>query len=539
MLLSTNFRAKNYLAATLAFAFIAVSGAFLSPAHAQVTAFMQSVAEASARDKSIAKFYQANGYSPIWTGRSGRDRARRKALLDAFSKSGNHGLPQAAYDTELLKANLRQVKSERDLGRIEVELSKLFLAYAQDIQTGILVPSRIDSGIVRKVPLRNRTQLLTNFAKSSPAGFLNKLAPSSPEYTRLMKQKLTMERLLAKGGWGATVPGRKLEPGHSGNSVVALRNRLIKMGYLRRNASTKYDANLQKAVQQFQLAHGLNPDGVAGAGTLKEINVSPEKRLASIVVAMERERWTNMARGKRHIWVNLTDFSAQIIDNGKVTFQTRSVVGANTSDRRSPEFSDVMEHMVINPTWNVPRSIAVKEYLPLLQKNPNAAGHLNLIDQGGRVVSRAEMDFTQFTETDFPFDLKQPPSRRNALGLVKFMFPNRHNIYLHDTPAKKLFSRESRAFSHGCIRLRDPFDFAYALLAKQIRNPEQFFQSKLATGVENVVPLEKQVPVHLVYRTAFTSAKGNMNYRRDIYGRDARIFKALQKAGVALRAVQS
>ena len=538
MLLSTTPRGKS-LAATLFAGFIALSTAFVAPAHAQVTAFMQSVAEASARDKSIAQFYQANGYSPIWTGRGGRDRARRQALLDAFSNADNHGLPQAAYDTELLKANLRRVKSERDLGRIEVELSKLFLAYARDVQTGILVPGRIDNGIVRKVPLRSRLDLLTNFAKSSPAGYIKSLAPSSPEYRRLMKQKLTMERLLAKGGWGAKVPGKKLEPGQSGNSVVALRNRLIKMGYLRRNASVKYDANLQKAVQQFQLAHGLNPDGVAGAGTLNEVNVSPERRLASIIVAMERERWTNMERGKRHIWVNLTDFTAKIIDNGKVTFQTRSVVGANSKDRRSPEFSDVMEHMVVNPTWNVPRSIAIKEYLPLMQKNPNAAGHLNLIDQSGRIVSRADLDFTQYTEVDFPFDLKQPPSRRNALGLVKFMFPNKHNIYLHDTPAKNLFARESRAYSHGCIRLRDPFDFAYALLSKQTRNPEELFSSILATGVENVVPLEKQVPVHLVYRTAIAPPKGNMNYRRDIYGRDARIFKALQKAGVVLRAVQS
>ena len=534
MLLSNSVRGKS-LALCAMFGLAVMFGA---PATAQVTAFMQSVAEASARDKSISQFYKANGYSPIWTGRSARDRARRKALLEAFSNADTHGLPAASYDTELLKANLRRVKSERDLGRIEVELSKLFLAYAQDIQTGILVPGRVDEGIARKVPLRNRLDLLTNFAKSSPAGYLKNLAPSSPEYTRLMKQKLLMERLLAKGGWGAKVPGKKLEPGHSGDTVVALRNRLIRMGYMRRSASKSYDSNLQKAVQQFQLAHGLTPDGIAGPGTLKELNVSPERRLASIVVAMERERWTNMVRGKRHIWVNLTDFSAKIIDNGKVTFETRSVVGANVEDRRSPEFSDVMEHMVINPTWNVPRSIAIKEYLPLMQKDPFAAGQLNLIDEGGRIVSRDEVDFNLYTELDFPFDLKEPPSRRNALGLVKFMFPNPHNIYLHDTPAKNLFAREARAFSHGCIRLRDPFDFAYALLAKQTRNPEELFRSKLATGVENVVPLETPVPVHLVYRTAITTPKGSMNYRRDVYGRDARIWSALSNVGVALRAVR-
>ena len=268
------------------------------------------------------------------------------------------------------------------------------------------------------------------------------------------------------------------------------------------------------------------------------LNTEPQTRLSQIIVAMERERWINMPLGKRHIWVNITDFHARIVDNGKTTFQTRSVVGHRDLDRRTPEFSDVMEHMVINPTWNVPRSIAVKEYLPLMQENPNAAGHLRLVNGRGQTVSREGLDFTQFDESTFPFDLKQPPSRRNALGLVKFMFPNRHNIYLHDTPQKQLFGREARAFSHGCIRLNDPFDFAYELLAVQTRNPESFFQERLATGRETVVPLEKYVPVHLVYRTAVTQPKGKINFRRDLYGRDAKIWKALSNAGVSLRALR-
>ncbi|MEC8042162.1 MAG: L,D-transpeptidase family protein, partial [Pseudomonadota bacterium] len=274
------------------------------------------------------------------------------------------------------------------------------------------------------------------------------------------------------------------------------------------------------------------------ATTLKELNVSAETRLQSVIVAMERERWTNFERGERHIWVNLTDYTAKIVDDGKVTFRTRSVIGANSSDRRSPEFSDTMEHMVINPTWNVPRSIAVKEYLPQLQKNPNAVGHLRLIDGAGRTVSREGADFTQFSATNFPFDIKQPPSRSNALGLVKFMFPNRHNIYLHDTPQKALFSRETRAFSHGCIRLHQPFDFAYALLARQDDTPKETFQRILKTGRETQVDLDQHLPVHIVYRTAVVPAKGKANYRRDTYGRDAKIWKALQSAGVALDSVR-
>ena len=148
-------------------------------------------------------------------------------------------------------------------------------------------------------------------------------------------------------------------------------------------------------MQLFQLDHGLPTDGVAGKSTISEINKSAQYRLQSIIVAMERERWFNQPRGKRHVLVNLTDFTAKIIDNGKVTFVTRSVVGKNVGDRRTPEFSDVIEFMIINPTWNVPRSITTKEYLPLLKRNPNAVSHLRIVDSRGRTVSRSSVDFAQ------------------------------------------------------------------------------------------------------------------------------------------------
>ncbi len=507
-----------------------------TPAQAQVTAFKQSVAEAAARDKELAEFYKARGYKPLWTGKS--DNARRRAFLQAVDDIGDHALPKGRYDEAQLKSLFKSAKDPKQQGRVEVEVSKMFLQYAQDIQSGILTPGRIDSEIKRKAPRRGRLAQLVAFSKSSPRGYFKSLAPKTPEYTRLMAEKLKLEKLIAEGGWGAKVPAKALKPGSSGAPVVALRNRLISMGFMKRSATQTYDASIQKAVQLFQLNHGLATDGVAGPGTIAQINVQVETRLQQVIVAMERERWMNSARGKRHVLVNITDFHAEIIENGKVAFKTRSVVGANDSDRRTPEFSDVMEHMVINPTWNVPRSIATKEYLPLLKKNPNAVRHLRLVDARGKVVSRGAIDFTQYDERSFPFNLKEPPSQGNALGLVKFMFPNPHNIYLHDTPAKALFGRESRAFSHGCVRLNDPFDFAYALLSKQERDPQAFFKARLATGKENTVVLDKPLPVHIIYRTAFTQAKGRTQFRRDVYGRDARIFGALSRAGVVLRAVR-
>ncbi|WP_298975510.1 L,D-transpeptidase family protein [uncultured Roseobacter sp.] len=533
-LVLSNRRFLNFLAVTL----IALSSLiFAAPAKAQGTAFKQAVAEAAARDKDIAAFYQANGYEGIWTGK-GRDRSRRAALIQALSAADNHGLPAARYDVKGLQAKMKAARTPRDLGLVEVEISRVFLQFARDMQTGVLIPARVNKAIVRKVPYRDRQSYLVNFVKSSPKGFFRALAPKTTEYTGLMKEKLRLERLLAQGGWGPTVPSKTLKPGATGAAVVALRDRLVRMGYMKRNAGQSYDAKMTAAVQRFQGTHGLAQDGVAGPGTMQEINTSVQTRMQSVIVAMERERWLNQERGRRHVEVNLTDFSAKIIDNGKVTFETRSVIGHRERDRQSPEFSDVMEFMVINPSWYVPRSIVTKEYLPELQKNPNAVNHIEITDRQGRRVDRTAVDFTQFTARTFPFAMRQPPSRGNALGLVKFMFPNPYNIYLHDTPAKNLFSRETRAYSHGCIRLADPFDFAYALLAKQTNDPKGLFQAKLATGKEQQVDLKQPVPVHIIYRTAFIDGKGRAEFRRDIYGRDSQIWNALSKAGVALRAVQ-
>ena len=507
-------------------------------AKAQVTPFMQAVAESAAKDKDIAAFYKAFGFKSVWTGRTGKERQRRAALLEALSKADVHGLPSAAYNVGALQARLKAARTPQERGKLEVELSRVFLDYARDLQTGVLIPARVDRAIVRKVPYRDRVSYLTNFVKSSPRGFFKALAPKTTEYNALLKEKLKMERLLARGGWGQQVPAKSLKPGQSGQAVAIMRNRLIAMGFMKRTNTQTYDQTIQAGVQQFQLAHGLATDGVAGPGTMAEINKTAKQRLQAIIVAMERERWVNRERGRRHILVNIPDFSAKVVDNGKITFQTRSVVGATRDDRPTPEFSDVMEFMVINPSWYVPRSIVTKEYLPILKKNPYGVKHIEITDSRGRKVNRGAVNFAQYNEKTFPFAMRQPPSRGNALGLVKFMFPNPHNIYLHDTPAKNLFSREVRAYSHGCVRLADPFDFAYTLLAKQSSNPQGEFQSILSSGKETRVDLKNPVPVHLIYRTAFTSAKGRMQYRRDIYGRDSRIWNALSKAGVVLRAVQ-
>ncbi|HHS89067.1 MAG TPA: murein L,D-transpeptidase [Rhodobacteraceae bacterium] len=529
--------------ARVVYACVALIGLVLtlsgSPATAQVTAFKQAVAEASFGNEQIGAYYRSRDYQPLWTGEGEVFRARRAALFEALANVSLHGLPKARYDTAALMAQMQEARTTRDLGMVEVALSRMFVRYARDVQKGMLIPKKIDDGLVREVVYADNATYLGGMEKAKdPNAYMHTLPPASREYRALMKEKLRLEGVVRNGGWGEKVPGAKFKPGATGNAVVALRNRLITLGFLRATASRSYDSRLQAAVREFQRKHGLEADGVAGQSTIDEINRPATDRLKSVIVAMERERWLPAKRGKRHVLVNLADFRAQIVDDGYVTFSTRSVVGKNQSDRRSPEFSDMMELMVINPSWYVPRSIIVKEYLPQLQRNPNAVSHIKITDRRGRVVNRANMDFSQFTRRNFPFAMTQPPSNRNALGLVKFLFPNKYNIYLHDTPAKSLFGREKRDFSHGCIRLQDPFDFAYTLLSRQSDDPKGLFQSTLATRKETKIMLKQPIPVHLMYRTAFTTMKGGLEFRRDVYGRDAKIWKALNQAGVKLPGVE-
>jgi murein L,D-transpeptidase YcbB/YkuD len=533
-------RARHLTASTLlAFALVAGSASAQTAETAiRVTAFQQTIAETAATDRDLAAFYRKNDFAPIWTGEGEPYLSRRQALFQILSKAEDHGLPAAAYDVPGLIKAMQSAQTGAELGALDVRLSRLFIDFATDIQTGLLTPSKVDRQIVRVVPLRDKMGYLQGITGDDPKGFVQSLAPQSAEYARLMREKLRLEALITTGGFGPAVRAGSIKPGDSGNAVIALRNRLMTMGYLPRRVDATYDSEMEGAVLQFQIDHGLPEDGVAGGGTISEINVPAEDRLKSVIVAMERERWINRDLGDRHVLVNLADFHARIIDDEKVYFKTRSVIGKNIPSHRTPEFSDVMEHMIINPTWNVPRSIAVNEYLPALKRNPYSNGHLNLINSRGQVVNRGAVNFSQYNARNFPFDIKQPPSSRNALGLVKFMFPNVNNIYLHDTPSKSLFNRDVRAFSHGCIRLQDPFDFAYALLSFQTDDPVNYFQTRLKTGRETRVDLVDPLPVHLIYRTAMSQAKGQMTYRRDVYGRDKTIWNALAREGVELRGVQ-
>jgi L,D-transpeptidase YcbB len=488
----------------------------------------QSIAEAAADDESLVAFYRARSFAPIWTGPE--DAPRRAALMQALQQAHHHGLPVARYDVAGLHAAFAAATNPWMRGQADVLASRVFLRYARDVHGGFLDPSRIIPDIFQDQPHRDAYGLLTAFLAAEPHRFIAALPPRDPGYNRLLRMKLTLEDLARDGGYGARISASRLRPGDSGAAVVQMRNRLIRMGYLARTASAEYDDRLQAAVMGFQAANGLQADGVAGADTIAALNASVEDHWNEVVLALERHRWLN--DGKLHdrlIFVNLTDFHTRVIDKGEVSFITRSVIGAR--DRQTPEFSDEMEHMVINPSWYVPRSIARRSYIPGILAGGST--YMQLMSNG-RVIDRAGVDMSRFSVDSFPFDLRQPPGPKNALGTVKFMFPNRHAIYLHDTPERHLMDHPVRAYSSGCVRLADPHEFAYHLLARQSDDPVGLFQGILASGQETYLHLDTHIPVHLTYWTAWVESDGRLQTRPDIYGRNAILGRAIRSLGVVM-----
>ena len=482
----------------------------------------------------ILDFYSENDYELIWFGNNALASQRRAELVNSLQSASFHGLPGKKYQVNSLLSKLSTSDSLFEIGLLEGLFMIAFTEYASDLDTGVLIPSEVDTDIVRQINFKDTDFYIQGLLSRNPYDYFRSLGPQSSEYARLLVEYQKLSEIIRNGGWSNIATDRILRFGDSGDDVVAIRNRLFDQGYMPNSISTKFDKKLLKAVQKYQSDHGLIPDGIVGEGTILELNITAEQRLSSIIVALERERWLGDTLGQRHIWVNLADFKAKIIEDHAVVFETRTVLGVNDESMRSPEFSDKMEYMVVNPTWHIPVSIAKNEYLPELKKDPEALPFLKLFDSSGSLVDRESIDFSILGKNYFPYEMKQLPSTTNALGLVKFMFPNPYNIYLHDTPAKDLFMKEVRDFSHGCIRLHEPFDFAYALLEKQTDEPQSEFQNALKSQEETIILLSKSVPVHITYRTAFTKAGGGIEFRRDIYGRDQKIYDALVELGLEL-----
>ena len=466
------------------------------------------------------EFYQKRAFAPVWRS---AEAAKHDAdeLIEALAHSDRDALDPARYRAaevvRLRKDLVRNPTDQKDalsLALLDARLTYLYLQYATDITTGITdarhrwktPPARFDAAAA----------LSDALTRDCVGDALVELQQRDPDYAALRNALQRYRTIAEHGGWPPLPADMRLKPGARGAAVALLAKRLSIAGdYAGPGAPASYDEALQDAVKRFQQRHGLTPDGAIGRRTLQELNVPAAARVRQIGLNMERWRWIPPRHGRR-ILVNVPEYRLEVQDSSGIPLSMRVVVGKK--DAQTPTFSGEMTYLVFAPFWNVPADIAEKETVPSLLKDAAFLQRTNMeiVDKRGRHVDPDSVDLSDTTRYRF----RQRPGRTNSLGLVKFMFPNPYNVYLHDTPADALFTRDTRTFSHGCVRLEKPEQLAAYVLGDQPEWTEDRIREAMNGSEQKTVRLRENIPVYITYFTARASRDGGVMFFDDVYGRD-------------------
>lgn len=346
-----------------------------------------------------------------------------------------------------------------------------------------------------------------------------------------LQEAFRRHRALAEaGGWTSVEHGPTIRPGAEDPRLVTLARRLVQSGDLPDSetaiSTSEYNESLQEGVRHFQARHGLEVDALVGRKTLRALNVPIEKRIDQLRVNLERMRRLSDIENHDFVVVNIAAFKAYVIRDGQVAWTTKVIVGERGDE--TPEFYSALSHIVFNPTWTVPYSIASEELLPKIKADPGffARGRYELFDGDGDRVDPSTIDWSAIGIGNFPFTIVQQPGPANQLGQVKFMFPNEYSVCMHDTPVKSLFDKAARAFSHGCIRVDDPLQFAAVLLDHEGWSREQI-DAEIKNSETRTIELSEPSPLHVSYWTAEVDDLGQVYFYDDLYGRDAEVLRKL------------
>lgn len=499
----------------------------------------------------IHRFYGERNFQPAWI-KDGKIPELAYEMRYEIGQSKFDGLNPVDYHFAALndyfsrfEAAKKQGKTlpENELAAVDVLLTDAFIMMGSHLSLGKVDPENLKTSwnIQRNAPelvLDRRLEEALN--GSGIRKSLQALYPSFVIY-RKMREGLRelyddMERFEKRpfAQWKPLKTDKSIKPDESNPMMPEIRKRLYFWGYVDAYETVEdkvYDAELVVGIKKLQRRHGMEPDGVIGQGTIQALNQTPEMLIRTAAVNLERLRWLpDTIKDSELILVNTANFQLDFLHNRDTVFTSKVIVGK--SYHATPQFSAEMSYIVFSPTWTVPTSITRTEIIPAVKKNRNylASKNMKLLNSSGGIVDPASIDWAKVNPKTFPYTVRQEPGESNSLGLAKFMFPNKHSVYIHDTPSRSLFEREDRALSHGCIRIQRPFDFAKFLLSHDPTWTDERIRQAMRQPKEVTVTLNRKIPVAIIYMTYWANGGGEMFFRSDIYGRDAEIAKALKES---------
>ena len=482
----------------------------------------------------LQRFYSARNFQPVWMTAETK-RSQLETALAFIASADVEGLDSSDYQ-------LQQLQQLQETGNVAIELelrtTQALLTLTHDLSRGRLIASAADPDwYIPQQSFDAVAFLLDAVAGDNLTQSLNNLAPKKPSYQLLKKTLARYREFASRQATWLHIPNTPLiRPGTAHGVIPLIRMRMTQAYALdgvseynvSLNNSHYYDDELVAAIKAFQAQHGLNTDGIIGKNTLKALNTTLEWKIRQLRINMERLRWLPRDLGERYLLVNLAGFWLAAAEQGEHVLNMRIIVGRDY--RSTPSFSSHVSHMILNPYWNIPASIARKDLLPKQQKDPDFFASANIkvyssYNYDVEALDPATIDWMEIKK-GFSYILRQDPGENNALGTIKFMFPNDFNIYLHDTPSKALFQKDIRAFSSGCIRLELPLKLAAFALNDPTVSTE--FVDALASGKTTTMNLSRRLPIYLVYMTTWVDDLNKVHFSPDTYGRDSR---ALRYAG--------
>ena len=495
----------------------------------------------------LFSFYLHREFNPVWINKEGLNK-KAEDFIGMLLRTEYEGLDSSIYHRDDILSLLTHIKlnsiyrifEPEKFAELELLLTDSFFSYGYQLSEGMINPNSYDFDWHIKKPKKDLLKILqTILYHDKLEELVDILQPHHPGYLRLKSALLKYINIRNSGGWHKIPGSSKMRRGDTGKRIAALQSRLIISGDLTESKSSKleyFDETLKEAVKKFQARNGLKSDGVVGSNTLAALNISVEDRIEQIKLNMERWRWLPRDLGERYILVNTANFELNVIENGQTLESSRVIVGKKK--RPTPVLSQKITYLELNPYWNIPFKIALKDILPHIKKDPNYLAEKNIRifenwTDDAKEISPESIDWDNITKKNLVYKFRQDPVNSNALGRIKFIFPNKYSIYLHDTPAHELFSKTKRTFSSGCIRVEKPLELAdYLLKSNSKWNPD-----KLAAAVNSKetkeIFLSHPINIHILYWTTWVDKKGVVNFRDDIYGRDRQLYIAFKEKHIS------